>query len=294
MTTEAQVPPPEGLRHIQEDFGAAVRTPIGFESGRFEFRKELYPPAVLEEMAPRNNLTGGERLAMYNEQYWFRLLALMREDFPLLDRALGAWEFNQLACAYLTEYPSREAFLHTLGNRFREFLQDQPRWNSPRNLQIADLDFALLKAFYEPGAKRLQLQAGDAARLESLTRTPLRLQPWLSLLEEDWNLMENRFSAAGKNPPEFRERKGLWSVFRDGLEVKTRPLNPIPFRLLRQLQAENTLDQACEAVAAELNEQELPAFAASLAGWFKEWADLGWFAEPGSGLATGTLDTPTR
>src|SRR5277367_6695599 len=54
---------------------------------------------------PNDRLSSVERLEIYNQQYWYRLLDSLREDFPGLHAVLGD-RFADLCVAYLDKYAS--------------------------------------------------------------------------------------------------------------------------------------------------------------------------------------------
>lgn len=275
---------PEELRRLQEAFGRAVRQPFSFASGTMRCLPDAYPAAAAEAARPRDRQGPRERLAVYNEQYWFRLLTVMQDHYPLLARALGYWEFNQLATDYLADHPSRRPFLEDLAWNLPAWLRGSPRFGAPRALQIAEADLAALRAFHARGLPSLDPRTLDPEASAALADTPLELQPWLTLLEEDWDIAANRrrVCAHEEAEPEFAAGKGYWAVYRhDGL-AHWMPLERPAFRVLSALQAGETLGEACDSVGGLLEGDEADAFAAGLGAWFAAWTGLGWFAAPGA------------
>lgn len=285
MNGERQIEPPESLRRLQEEFGRAARTPLSFATGRMRCLPDAYPPGATDAVRPRGRQTPRERLSVYNEQYWFRLLTVMQDHFPLLARTLGYWEFNQLATEYLQAHPSRRPFLEDLAWNLPAFLRTMPRYGSERNLQIAAADAAALRAFHAPSRAALDPRALSAAEAAALGDIPLEFQPCISFLEEDWNLAENR-RAVLEHPgyvPDFAGGKGRWAVYRREGAVEWRSLEPAAFLLLVALQAGETLGEACDSVGSSLDGAAFEAFTENLASWFAEWTALGWFALPRPG-----------
>ena len=289
---ERQVAPPEALRRMQAEFGRAARTPLSFATGRMHCLPDAYPEAATDAVRPRGMQTPRERLAVYNEQYWFRLLTVLQDNFPLLARTLGFWDFNQLATDYLSAHPSREPFLEGLAWKLPAFLRKVERFATPLNLQIAAVDLAALRAFHASGRAPLDPRGLEPAEAALLASIPLEFQPWFSLVEEDWNLAANRrtmLEGAG-TAPEFRETKGYWAVHRCEGVVNWGALEHPAFLLLSALLAGESLGEACESVACSLPVTEAEAFAANLAGWFSEWTALGWFVRPTFNITGGRAD----
>lgn len=258
---EKRIPPLE-LVLIQEQFGKLIRTPFSFSTGRFQSRID--------------------RLVVYNEQYWYRLMTVLQQDFPLLAGTMGLWKFNQLATAFLDQHPSRSPYLQNLPNGFVEFLKTSVIYNTPQLIQIAALEIAMLNAFHAPVVFPLDPSKLSPRELEILADTSLVFQPCFSLLEEDWNLMECRTALEEKKNevPIVLDRKGYWAVFRNGNDVEWKELDPIPFHLLNRLRAGQPLGLACEAVAENLDSPEVNSLMSKIPSWFETWTRLKWFEQP--------------
>lgn len=275
---------------MQEQFGKSIRTPFSFSTGRFLCRKEVYSNLAAESITPREAQTGRDRLAVYNEQYWYRLLTVLQQDFPLLAGTMGLWEFNQLATAFLDQHPSCSPYLQNLPNGFVEFLKISPIFNIPRLVQIAALEMAILNAFHAPSVSSLDPSGLSSRELELLAGASLVFQPWFSLLEEDWNLMECRAGLVEKqiDVPLLLDRKGYWAVFRNGNDVEWQELDPIQFNLLNRIRSGQTLGSACEALAENPDTPEVESLMARIPSWFETWTRLKWFGQPSlEGLIEG-------
>lgn len=281
MKKDDRIPPPS-LARMQERFGKAIRTPFSFSTGRFRCRQDEYSGWAEESIAPRGHGTGSDRIAIYNEQYWYRLLTVLQRDFPLLAATMGMWEFNRLATAFLERHPSRSPYLQNLADGLTEFLRSNPVSDNPRLAQIAALETALLNAFHAPSIPPLDpgvLASREAAMLPAAS---LVFQPWLSLVEEDWNLMECRIGLVEKGieKPRYMDRKGYWAVFRNGTEVEWMELDAIRFNLLEKLRSGRPLESACESLLDDLDPAEAESLAARLPSWFETWTRLQWFGRP--------------
>lgn len=267
---------------MQEEFGQSIRTPFSFSTGRFQCRKEIYSERVTESITTRGAREGRDRLAVYNEQYWYRLLTVLQQDFPLLAESMGLWTFNQLATAFLDRHPSRSPYLQDLPTGFVEFLRASPVYDIPRLVQIADLEMAMLKAFHAPSAPPLDPARLTTGEFELLPQAALVFQPWFSLVEEDWNLMEGRAMLVdGRNKaPIFLDRKGYWAVYRNGHAVEWQELDRLQVNLLRRLGSGQPLGAACEEMADSLEPSDAEQLSAGMSSWFAAWTRLKWFGQP--------------
>ena len=131
---------------------------------------------------PNDRMTSFERIQVYNQQYWFRILASLSEDFPGLRGLIGERKFEKLAVAYLNECPSESFTLRNLGSRLEAWLRKHPEHIAGVERAAIDmvrLEWADIDAF--DGTQLPQLTAKDAAKLGG--GAVFRLQPHLHLLD---------------------------------------------------------------------------------------------------------------
>src|ERR1700721_2353191 len=102
---------------------------------------------------PNQKLNSFERLEIYNQQYWYRLLESLQDDFPGLNAILGHKRFEKLITAYLTIYPSRLYSLNPLGKNLPSFIKAEPQLTAPDldlAYDMASFEWAEIKAFDAP------------------------------------------------------------------------------------------------------------------------------------------------
>jgi Putative DNA-binding domain len=91
---------PGWLLELQASFGDMLRTPLDRSTGSLRANDAAYPAPLMRAARPARDQSGGERLAAYNRQYWFRLFTVLQRAFPLTSRLIGFWHFNE----YATEF----------------------------------------------------------------------------------------------------------------------------------------------------------------------------------------------
>ena len=64
-----------------------------------------------------------ERLEIYANAYFYRILDCLKEDFPATLATLGADNFHNLVTGYLIEYPPTEPSISYAGRHLAEFLR---------------------------------------------------------------------------------------------------------------------------------------------------------------------------
>src|SRR5262249_35918885 len=130
---------------------------------------------------PNDRLTAFERLQIYNQQYWWRILGAFAEDFRGLRAVLGERKFDKLAIAYLETCGSQSWTLRNLGSRLVSFLENHPELTRPRSelaLDVTRVEWARVLAFDDP--EKPVLTAKQIAKTPP-ERLHLALQPYISL-----------------------------------------------------------------------------------------------------------------
>ncbi len=202
---------------VQQWFQAVITHPAGVAAGAAaEAAQSLVrlDRGELEQLVRRSSrLTAEQRLGIYANAYYARLLECLREGFPVLTQALGAEVFDGFAFDYLQRHPSRSYTLNRLAESFPRFLEetrpDRPPAAGPAGdapgpggagtaaaagrppawpdflIDLATLELAIAEVFDGPGAEGepllaaadlLALQAGGRFAAARLTPVPcLRL-----------------------------------------------------------------------------------------------------------------------
>jgi hypothetical protein len=165
------------LDAIQRWMQTVIMNPHGVESGveSDDARRVIdVGTADVEGVVTRSrNLTALERLDIYHNAYFARLVECLRDEFPVLRHALGDEAFDAFALSYLQRYPSRSYTLNHLGTRFPQYLAetrpaeegDGPSWPDFL-IDLATLELTFGEVFDGPGAEGQPLL--DAERLQSL------------------------------------------------------------------------------------------------------------------------------
>lgn len=251
---------------------------------------------------PNDRLTSFERLEIYNQQYWWRLLENFSEDFRGLCAVIGQEKFEALTVAYLEECGSTSWTLRNLGQHLNAFLRRHPKLTAPHTalaLDMVRLEWARSWAFDEP--------ADPPPDTQQLAQTPphklkLRLQPYIALLEmrHEADKLYLRFKKRNETAAESTASNAVNAAPRRRREMRItakpakkpvhlvvhRHLNilfykrvtPEAFKLLSALREGLTLDAACgKAFAGSPFKPEQAA--ALIQEWFADWMELGWFAK---------------
>jgi hypothetical protein len=212
-------------------------------------------------------LSASDRARIYSDMYLFRLVAALREDYPLLARLLGDEEFFSLGAAYARGHPSRHPSLARLGADLPSFLREQ-KTSRADLADLAALEWARAEAFVaaneEPlGEEALRSLGEDAAGARFSLVPSVRL---LSLPHDVGGLWADLDASLAPQPP--RPGPASLVVWRKGFEVFHAAVSPEELSALSALHRGASLGEAFEAFAALPD----PARAAleALASWSGE------------------------
>jgi hypothetical protein len=284
------------LRAIQKSMAELLFRPLTRGEGMQRKGPDGRRTAELaaEFIKPNDRLSSFERLEIYNQQYWWRLLGAFQDDFQGLRAVLGLRRFDRLAVAYLETYGSRSWSLRDLSEHLVCFLEERPEFTEPKTalaLDMVRLEWAKVIAFDGP-----ELPVLDPQRI---ARTPperlkLRLQPFITLLElrhpvdhmlkklreRNRSTASNAMTGAQESAPRPLHAKPSGepihlAVHRRQFSVYYKRLEPEAYRLLAALRDGSTLADAC-AHAFENSEIAEETAAEKIRDWFQGWMQFGW------------------
>ena len=248
---------------------------------------------------PNDLMTSLERLQIYNQQYWFRIMGSLSEDFPGLRSLIGERKFEKLAVAYLHECPSESFTLRNLGSRLEAWLRLHPEYIAGVErlaLDMVRLEWADIDAFDALDLPRFT--AADSSQLSG--STVFRIQPHLHLLDLAYPVDDLLFRIRGldakseavsnavlKFPHKSRirrsslplPRKVYLAVYRLQCTVQFKRLTHDGFTLLGALGQGHALEKAIE-VALLRPGRRVDRIGPQLQEWFQDWSSLGWLAQP--------------
>lgn len=240
--------------------------------------------ATLERVVTRSrSLSALDRLDIYANAYFARLLECLRSEFPVLQRAVGEDVFGEFAIGYLQSYPPRSYSLNRLGEHFARYLSesrvDDDGW-ADLIIDLASLEWAIGAVFDGPGCEGQglldvqQLWAVPAARQPAVV---LDTVPCLRLLRLRFPLRDYYSALRDEQeamPPERSE--SFLALTRRNYVVRLHDLTGIQYALLSALQEGECLGRAIERIAATAG-SDAEELGSNLGCWFREWAEAGFF-----------------
>ncbi|MEK7468881.1 MAG: DNA-binding domain-containing protein [Planctomycetota bacterium] len=272
-----------GLDAVENWMQAVITDPGGVAAGErsTEARRHIDRGAgtIEQVILPSRQQSSRERLQVYANAYYWRLIDILAEEYPVVRHATGPRRFSRLAVEYLQTHPSRSYSLNFLSIAFPAFLRSGAKQLPRRDFlaDVATVERTMEDVFDAPDVKPITPKAWRKIPMSAWMSKRLKMTPAMRLLELGYPvngyLSDVREGKNVKPPPKEKQRI---IIFRRNYSVWRAPLTPIRFKLLSLLQSGSTLPEAFGACAA-LKGFDAEKFTGALKGWFRGWASDGLF-----------------
>jgi len=273
---------PAELKERQDWFASIITQPIDDES---RIRPQAPSGLSIESEAakyilPSEALKPDERVQIYNQQYWWRLLGVLHEAYPLLTRLFGYHSFNEkIAVPYLQAYPPSFWSLNLLGDTLPQWAEEAYREKDRELvLEAAQLDCAYTLSFFAAEKKPLE---------EALVEQKAKLQPHLKLFTFQYNLPPFRKEMLKEEPehwadhpfPKLEKKEPYpFAIYRDSHgDVCWSRLDRNAFLLLQRFEKGESIGGICRYIEKEGGDLAEEA-SEKLHLWFQEWTARRWLA----------------
>jgi len=202
-------------------------------------------------------LSALQRLNIYADAYFYRLLDCLKEDFPATAAVTGD-AFAGLVRAYLGEHSPTEPSIFYAGRHLADFLNKHPlqeRW--PFVAELARLERTLIEVFH--GTDAPALSAGEVRIIAPADWPSLRIcvHPALHVLNCNWRV--NDVLRAIESGTEWREPARApvdLSVWRQRTQVYYREVEVSERAGLEAASKGEDFATVCEAVASQLDSDD--------------------------------------
>jgi hypothetical protein len=247
------------LRRLQEVIYRLIVAPTGVAEG---LAQEMTLPAggVERLVASDDRMTPIERVEIYANAYFYRILDVFKEDYPATLAVVGADNFHNLATGYLIDYPSTEPSIYFAGRNFAEYLATHPlRERFPYLADLARLERSTLESFHAADAKALDADAIRAIPPTEWSALRMRAHPATLLLESTWRVdrvLRAVEEGVAWSPPACESVTII--VWRQKARVAYRAAEKAEREALRRASVDGgtTFAAICEAIAAAAGESD--------------------------------------
>jgi hypothetical protein len=228
--------------------------------------------ALARTVAPGGRLEAVGRLEIYANMYFYRLLDVLKDDYPATAAVLGETAFHNLITDYLLHHPPAHFSIGQAGNQLPEFLARHPSSEAvPFAGELAAFERALGDAVDATDAPLLGAEQLRGLSPEAWADLHLTLHPSVRLLRCEWpvHVIRERVdqqASAGR----IDAAPTNLCVWRHDMLVLWRPLPEEEWLALTALGEGASFAFACEAAALALGDSTASAvLATAFAGWLE-------------------------
>ena len=247
---------PSDLNWTERLLYRLITAPSGVAEGLAQ-EKSLAPNALARVIAGDDRLSAEERVDIYANMYFYRLLDVLKEDFPATLAIFGDTRFHNLVTSYLIEYPPEHFSIAFAGRHLADFIESHPmREEFPFLADLARIERALIDVFHAADATPLDAEAMRAIAPAEWPALKLMQHPATEVLELRWDAATilgalNREEAP--SPPAPKQMSML--VWRNRNRVYYREIDRAERDELGAIAAGCTFAEICEVIAGAAEEE---------------------------------------
>lgn len=282
---------PTDLTSIQRWMQSVITHPDGVEAGiDAPATRELIDVATaqVECVISRSEAQSSiERLNVYANAYYARLLEVLSSEYPALVHALGTELFQEFAFGYLQEHPSHSYTLSDLSAQFPQHLattrptrdSTDPDW-ADFLIDLATLERTYSEVFDGPGVEKCTLLSSEQLAQvppDQWPQTKLISAPCLRLLTLQFPVHEYVSAVRRQEQPELPTPSPTWLVItRRHYVVRRVAVQEAEFVALAALIAGECVVDAL-AAAQDRWRGPIENLPLEVRRWFRDWAAAGYF-----------------
>lgn len=274
---------PLELKKLQEWFATIITRPISSENEIMSVSPSGKP--ITEEakkfIVPSKSLKPFERIQIYNQQYWWRLLGILHDNFPLTVRLFGYYEFNQqIGFPYLTCFPPSHWSLSLLGNNLYTWVKNYYFEKDKELILNAVLvDFAYTTCFFAAEKKTVNFTTYTE---DEICFLKLQTQPNVHLFDFPYDFFSFRFDLLKEDPnywldhdfPKLKKGKFFFILYRNNQNYATVDrISFAEFKILKLFQEGVSIDTVCEWIESQ-NKKIKKEAETEMQKWFQKWGIL--------------------
>ena len=205
-------------------------------------------------------LSAEARVDVYADMYFYRLLEVLKEDYPATLAVLGEANFHNLITAYLIRHQPSEPSVRGAGKFLPDFLRaHRLRAEVPFVADLAKLERAITEVFCAADASLLEASVMNALQPEQWGTVKMRRIPASAVLRAQWRAAEVLRAVEEKcdwKPPR-RERNWIL-VWRQNSRVSYREIGSNEAAALTLLARTTRFAEVCEVLARGLPPDQAP------------------------------------
>ena len=263
---------PSDLKWVESLLYRLITAPAGVSEGLAQ-EQSLGKGGLAQVVVGDDRLSAEERVDIYANMYFYRILDVLKEDFPATLAVLDADRFHNLVTGYLIEYPPAHFSISYAGEHLADFLRQHPlREEFPFLPDLARLERSLIEVFHAADARPLDAEQMRAIAPADWPGLNLKLHPASLVLELEWNVAPIlRAVEQGEKPAHPARDEITMLVWRIRNRAYYRAIDTAERAQFAALSNGTSLAEICEVIAASIGDED-PATAINqrLETWLRD------------------------
>lgn len=229
------------LRPKQRLLWKLVTHPEGVEKALVQW------PSVKLPVTGNNRLSATERLDIYANMYFFRILDAIREDYPRLISCIGETAYQNLITDYLIKHPPFHFSLRYAGEHLSIFLKKHGlTQKQPFLPDLACFEWALVDSFDAADKSVVHLKELQSISPDQWAKLHFSFVPSLILLTLNWPVQRIKPKGPAIKP---KKNKTFLRIWRQDFKVYYRTIDPLEYRAIALLKEGKSFGDLCEHFA---------------------------------------------
>ncbi|MCH9656645.1 MAG: DNA-binding domain-containing protein [Planctomycetes bacterium] len=281
------------LDQLQRWMQTVISWPGGVEAGIDSEAAQSEIPLESSELetivTASSRQTSLERMGIYANAYYARLLECLSEEYSALVSAMGKTAFGAFSMEYLQEYHPTSYTLCDLGAHFPQFLTEHkpPAEENELNwtdflIEVATLERVYSEVFDGPGIEQetlLTAEVLNSIQPEEWPEVTLKMAPCFRLMQFQFPVHEFISHVRKGNSPQIPEQQlTCLAITRRNYVVRREVVSQAEYLLLSKLQQGLNVGDAITCLA-ESDLMEPEELGTKLHKWFKHWTTAAFFID---------------
>ncbi len=230
----------------------------GLKSLQAAFQRHLFTGdgGIVEHIVSTENVNNEQRMNIYTNAYYGRLVEALAGDYPAVQALLGEEAFTALCHDYIQAHPSTHYSLRWFGRHLPAFLADAPDSRErPCLAELARLEWTFVNAFDAADARVLDESAVTTIAPEAWPGITIEFHPSVYLVDYHWNILDLWRTVREREdmpPPGALPRESACLIWRQDLTTRYRILETDEAEALKAAMHGTCFAELCEIVTRAL------------------------------------------
>lgn len=258
------------LRELQSRFFASLASTPGGGPAYFD-------PMLINCIEGHEPLGAEERINIYAEMYFARLVDVLKSDFPRVAALLGCERFHAVVSRYLARYPSTHPSLRYLGHHVPGFLKDCTETAGlPFLSDLATLEWARIEVFDDLDTEPLRVEHLQQLTPNEWPMLKFQVIPAFRIVHSEWPAHTIWHTAEAEDAlsllEDIQPEKTTLRIWRANFSVYHTKMDVVEQTALNCLLANQPFAAVCAALEDVVSPEEA---AATVGGFLLRWIEDG-------------------